>query len=107
MISHIIEPPVISDNVFANEKWDQEYQNSYWKSSSATLYVPEGTKAKYEAIKGWTMFAKIEEFEENTSIWMPDSSVSDDGVWYNLQGIKVAKPQKGVFIKSGHIVVIK
>ena len=107
VISHIIDPPVINDNVFANAYWDQENQNTYWKPSPATLLVPEGTKAKYEAIKGWTMFARIEEFEEGTGIRLPQSTAATDGVWYNLQGMKVAEPQKGIFIKSGRKVVIK
>ena len=53
------------------------------------------------------MFARIEEFEEGTGIRLPQSTAATDGVWYNLQGMKVAEPQKGIFIKSGRKVVIK
>ena len=31
--------------------------------NSATLYVPCGTKAKYEATRGWNQFTKIVEME--------------------------------------------
>ncbi len=49
VVSHITDPYAISDKTFS--------------SSSATLYVPIGTKEKYEALSGWTQFAKIVEGE--------------------------------------------
>lgn len=62
VVSHITEPFFIYDDVFGlNGVWDNETSNFVYTPSPATLYVPAGTKAKYEAIHGWTMFAKIEE----------------------------------------------
>ena len=93
VVSHITEPFAVSDNTFA--------------SSSATLYVPIGTKAKYEALSGWTQFAEIVEGEPE-----PDGIISiknekinkksetSAGAWYNLQGIQVSKPQKGVYLRN-------
>ena len=76
--------------------------------SPATLYVPIGTKAQYEAIHGWTMFANIEEGEPvDLGIATTEQPHASDGRWYNLQGMPVDKPQKGVFIRNGHKVVVK
>ena len=46
-------PIVIGDNVFSSSN----YQN-------ATLYVPKGTKALYEAASGWNNFGNIVEMDE-------------------------------------------
>ena len=62
--SYIQEPFAINKNVFALEqKWDEQEQKYYYTPSSATLYVPTGTKSNYEALDGWTMFAGIVEGE--------------------------------------------
>ena len=63
VVSKIQNPFVISENVFASD-WET-YQDgvAIWPKSSANLYVPEGTKASYEAIAGWNMFAAIYEGE--------------------------------------------
>ena len=63
VVSKIQNPFVISESVFASS-WET-YQDGIatWPKSSANLYVPEGTKASYEAIAGWNMFAAIYEGE--------------------------------------------
>ena len=59
IVSHILEPFAISDNVFGiSDDWSVSTD-----PSSATLFVPEGSKSKYEALSGWNKFAKIEEGE--------------------------------------------
>ena len=50
--SWITNPFEINENVF----WIKGVFNT-----SATLYVPKGTKAKYQATPAWNMFQKIEE----------------------------------------------
>ncbi len=47
IISYIKEPFDISDDVFEDEKGN---------FTSTTLYVPDGTKSKYQACKGWKYF---------------------------------------------------
>ena len=49
----IVDPFEIVQEVF--------YNNGSF--TSATLYVPKGTKAKYEATPAWNMFLKIEEIQ--------------------------------------------
>lgn len=62
--SYIQEPFDISKNVFAaEEKWNEQEQKNYYTPSSATLYVPTGTKSSYEALDGWNMFSGIVEGE--------------------------------------------
>ena len=45
--------------------------------TSATLYVPKGTKAKYEATSAWNKFQKIEEIPVTNGVVI-------DGIYYNL-----------------------
>ena len=66
----IVHPFAISDNVF------QYYYNGY-KFTSATLYVPKGTKSKYQATGGWKNFTNIVETDFNDS---PQGNVNGDGV---------------------------
>ena len=62
VISHIVNPYAIQNNVFCKEEYWNENGQSYDKSD-AKLYVPSGTKSAYEALDGWNMFADIIEGE--------------------------------------------
>ena len=42
-----------------------------------------------------------------TSINQKAALQAEDGKWYNLQGIEVALPTKGIYIRNGKKVVIK
>ena len=57
VISYIEEPFYIKDNVFTY------YDGTGYVFTPATLTVPAGTKAKYEATNGWKSFTKIVEME--------------------------------------------
>ena len=68
VISRIRSPFMISKRVFAltwNSYWDSEQQKTVYEytPSDASLYVPEGTLAAYQALEGWDMFAAIYEGE--------------------------------------------
>lgn len=63
VISHIQDPFYISDYTFVNTSWNSTTEQNDIYPSPATLYVPAGTKSKYQAISGWTKFAGIEEGE--------------------------------------------
>ena len=62
VICHVTDPFVIDSSVFGIYHWNDE-TGSFYTPSPYTLYVPAGTKDKYQAIPGWTMFAGIEEGE--------------------------------------------
>ena len=67
VISFILNPFVIDTYVF--------YAIPY---STATLYVPKGTKDKYKATSAWNQFQKIEEIEIDLT------GIEIDGIYYNL-----------------------
>jgi len=68
--SKIEEPFAIDDNLFNYYYWGEH-------SSSATLYVPRGTKAKYQATDGWKNFTTIIETDFNDQ---PQGDVNGDNV---------------------------
>ena len=64
VVSHIQNPFEISLSVFGyNNGWNSETQSYDYTPRAATLYVPEGTTAKYQALEGWMMFANMFEGE--------------------------------------------
>ena len=68
VISRITEPFAIPDNTFTYSSWNDETEDYDYYPSSATLYVPIGTTAKYQALSGWTWFAGIEEGERKEAV---------------------------------------
>lgn len=51
--------------------------------------------------------AAIDTYKQTTGISGVDAENADNGAWYTLQGVKVNKAQKGVFIHNGKKVVLK
>ena len=45
--------------------------------------------------------------DESTAISVVNSEVSKENVYYNLQGIRVSQPQKGLYIVNGKKVLVK
>ena len=80
---------------------------------SIPLYVPYGTKEKYQSTDGWKEFTNIIEMEETAGIesLTSDSSLKgeESGKIYSLDGRKVSNSglSKGIYIKNGKKVVIK
>ncbi len=66
--SLIEEPFAVADNTFMMSQWNSETEDYDVLPSPATLYVPIGTRSKYEALSGWTQFAGIEEGEPKEAI---------------------------------------
>ena len=46
-------------------------------------------------------------FEETTGIGATAADADGDGAYYTLQGIRVTKPQRGVYIRNGKKVIVK
>ena len=76
VISNIGVPFEIQKNAFASRDWNDWDRMDVYSPSSATLVVPVGTTALYQAIEGWTMFDEISESE-------PVVEQGDDGLWYS------------------------
>jgi hypothetical protein len=87
-----------------------------WQWSTITLYVPRESLEKYYFDRVWGEIDNIYAIDEmpttstnntSTSINFITNSVTEDDVWYSLNGTKVDKPTKGVYIKNGKKYVIK
>ena len=69
----------------------------------------DNTEATVETIKQATEELKAAEdaYKIATSINVVNAESSNNGAWYTLQGVKVEKAQKGIFIHNGKKVVLK
>lgn len=90
IISMIEAPFDIDEDVFGDETYE-----------SATLYVPVGCKARYEATAGWSQFKNIVEGSP-TAVHTPSAMQKDERVAYDLKGHRLTTlPQKGIYIQDG------
>ena len=91
VISNIDVPFNINTDVFAYYVWNDYDRISSYLPSSATLVVPVGTTALYQAIEGWTMFDEISESE-------PVLAQANNGLWYSYyNGGTTAKVVRGAY----------
>ena len=74
--------------------------------NNATLYVPVGTKEKYQATDGWKDFANIVEGTP-TDIKVIENIQNKNATVYDLNGVRLSEPKKGINIINGQKVVIK
>jgi hypothetical protein len=84
-----------------------DYAGSMY-TSPATLYVPKGSKAKYEAASSWAKsFSSIEEIGED-GIDEITATRKRNSHWYTLEGMPINQPQRsGLYINAGRKVIIK
>lgn len=79
--------------------------------SDTLLYVPVGTKEKYQSQWQWNMFKEIIETDNFPSSGIDCVAIGgkeQDNVLYDLFGRKVSEPRKGnIYILSGKKVIIK
>lgn len=101
--SFIKEPFDINDNVFYSSEYENRLYNIYNK---AILYVPNGTKSKYEATSGWKNFKNIVEFDPS-GIEAVNVLGAESLPTYSLSGQRLAAPKKGINIIGRKKVVVK
>jgi hypothetical protein len=107
VVSNAWNPLAIGEDTFVNLSWNNETEQYDVTPSPATLYVPVGTKTKYEAIEGWTKFKEIVESEEiGAGIHTPSSRSAADNTIYNLQGIRQKAVRRGINIVNGRKVAL-
>ena len=78
-------------------------QNTF---NNATLYVPKGTIDKYKATDGWKDFMFIEE-GTTTGIKVIENTQKKNATVYDLNGVRLSEPKKGINILNGKKVVVK
>lgn len=104
-------PTCISQTVKSTGQIIYSFDEDAFKT--ATLYVPAGKKADYQAQECWKNFTKIEEFDptsDPTAIGTIKRSQAVEGSsYFDLQGRKQdGKPaMKGIYIKDGRKVLVK
>jgi hypothetical protein len=74
--------------------------------NNATLYVPKGTIDKYKATDGWKDFAYIVEGTP-TGIKVIENTQKKNATIYDLNGVRLSEPKKGINILNGKKVVVK
>ena len=92
VISLIEKPFEINENTFYN--WVEDHD----EFTTATLYVPAGTKEKYESTPAWNKFANIVEGIENAVKSVETDAQAEETVRYNVGGQRISSPQKGLNI---------
>ena len=92
VISLIEEPFEINENTFYYWVGDHD------EFTTATLYVPTGTKAKYESTPAWNEFTNIVEGIENAVKSVETDVQVEETVRYNVSGQRISSPQKGLNI---------
>ena len=74
--------------------------------NNATLYVPKGTIDKYKATDGWKDFLFIKEGTP-TGIKVIENIQNKNATIYDLNGVRLSEPKKGINIINGQKVIVK
>ncbi len=74
--------------------------------NNATLYVPVGTKEKYQATDGWKDFVHIEEGNP-AGIKVVENTTNNNITIYDLNGVRLSEPRKGINIINGKKIIVK
>lgn len=90
----VVKPTSPDEMKFRTEEWNQAVSTGNW-GQRGELGVLE---AKF--------VGEIEE-DDVTGISYVNIEVEEEGDYYTLQGVKVAQPQKGVYIMNGKKVIVK
>ncbi len=95
---------LVSVTSYIREPMDLDYY-AFTPAPEATLFVPAGTKQKYEALFNWANgFAAIVEMGGEQGVEDISRDTKDNGCCYDLQGRRVSVSSvrpKGVYIQGG------
>ena len=88
-------------------KWEND---DNWGDRTKVTDKPEGQgNAKFMAVTFYGEPEIIDNGDGTATMIVPSSMIQkeESGVYYNLQGVKVANPTKGIYIKNGKKIVFK
>jgi len=88
------------------EAFSYSYDDADDFYNRVTLYVPVGTKAKYEATEGWKEFKNIVEMDPSGIATVLTEQKANETI-YNLSGQRFATPRRGLNIIGGKKVVVR
>ena len=91
----VVKPESPADMKFRYDVWNNNISTGNWGQRNSNIGVLQ-SKIAGEA-----------EEDDVTGISNVSVEVEEDGDYYTLQGVKVAQPQKGVYIQNGKKVIIK
>ena len=97
-------PPAIEKGVVWDDEKEEEYEvidTFDGVPEDARLIVPAGAAEAYANADGWDRFAGY--IEEDDTLTGVESVIAGENApveYYNLQGVKVARPENGIFIRK-------
>lgn len=95
----IEEPFAVNEDVFTDR-----YNNDIY--ANVTLYCPN--PEAYRTTEGWKNFKNIKGLDEiPAAIQSVNDNVKGGDAIYNLNGVRVDRPAKGIYIKNGKKVMMK
>lgn len=90
----VVKPTDPAEMIFRSDKWNDPINTGNW-----------GQRGNIGVLQ--SKIAGETEEDDVTGISNVSVEVEEDGDYYTLQGVKVAQPQKGVYIQNGKKVIIK
>ena len=103
--SHAENPKDINESVFST----RDKETNKYREVPATLYVPVGSKERYEKAAGWKLFQNILEMDEAffSDVKGIGSTTTTDGPIYDLNGRMLHQPAtaRGIYIVNGRKVL--
>ena len=101
-------PQTIDQDTFVMDYEPDENWMNWYPVCTATLHVPAGCKASYEAAEGWNIFKEIVEDTQTTGIsTTPATTSHEDSPYFDLMGCKAKPKAPGIYVKNGKKIVIK
>ena len=98
--SYAIRYPIAAENTF---------ENSYVEY--VTLHVPEESMQQYSSVTPWMNFKEIVSLSEYdpkpTDIHQINHEIGKEMICYDLQGIRIKTPKKGLYVINGKKIFVK
>ena len=94
VIARMGTPPVITDWTFSETAYKQ-----------TVLHTPTGKTEIYAQADGWKKFEQMMDDAATEVETLEEQGAKENETTYNLQGIRVEKPLRGVYVRGGKKIV--